>query len=471
MKKIIKFLAFVLLVAFTAPIAIGSKNVASASTAPASPVVSLSTFSSTVFDIISDYSAYKNRIPGSDGEKQASEYIRKYLETETSLIAKNTTYIKNGVQEFSFDSEISNVYEKSQNIIYTLESSKETSKKVIIGCHYDSIAIDMDASSETYGKYVDSESINGSAGNVATLLSLASLISADNLEFDIEFVFFGAGESNNAGSSYYTKGISNDDKKNIIAMININQVAVGEQLYFYMNEVSTKPEKLVEDIVDDRKIDVELVSTAHLNKVLLEEDNVLGLGYNHVALDSDNINFMKENIPTINIFAGDYSDGVIIGRQEFAGKDLVTYTVNDNIDYILENFSDYAMEDNMYNVFKMVYYTLTDSDFIKTFENAKGDTNWFYNIFANDNLVFYLTVIVFIVFIIVAMYIYYKLSVKAYYANVEMEFLSSVVKISDQLDKSGKDENVAKVVSQVIANDIKKDKTIKVKPPKNDKNE
>ena len=71
--------------------------------------------------------------------------------------------------------------------------------------------------------------------------------------------------------------------------------------------------------------------------------------------------------------------------------------------------------------------------------------------------------------IVVAMYIHYKLSIKAYHANVEVEFLSSVVKIADQLDKSGKDENVAKVVSQVIANDIKKDKTIKVKPPKNDK--
>lgn len=468
MKKIVKYLVFILVLAISLPFAFCG-NVAHASADASSSIVSLSTFTNTAFKVLNDYSAFKNRLPGSDGEKQASEYIRKYLKDNTSLVAKNTAYVKDGIQEFSFDSKISGIYEKSQNIIFTLESSKETSKKIIIGCHYDSLAINMDQNSENYGDYIDSESINGSAGNVATVLSMAKLLSADNLDFDIEFVFFGAGESNNAGSSYYTNGISKDDRKNIIAMINVNQVAVGKQLYFYMNEVSTKPEKFVEDVAYGKKIDIELVNTAHLNKSMLGENNAHGLGYNHVALDSDNINFMKEDIPTINIFAGDYSDGVIIGRQEFAGEDLITYTANDNIEYILNNLTDYAMEDNMYQVFKTVYYTITDADFIEVFEDSKGETKWFYAIFTSENLAFYLTVVSFIIFIIVAMYIYYKLSIKAYHANIEVEFLSSVVKISDQLDKSGKDENVAKIVSQVIANDIKKDKTIKVKPPKDDK--
>ena len=72
-------------------------------------------------------------------------------------------------------------------------------------------------------------------------------------------------------------------------------------------------------------------------------------------------------------------------------------------------------------------------------------------------------------FIVVAMYIHYKLSIKAYHANVEVEFLSSVVKISESIDKTGVDANVPKVVGQVLANDIKKDKVIKVKKNKKDK--
>lgn len=468
MKKIFKIMIATLAFVFMMPVAFCSNLVASAATKPASSVVSLSTFSATVNDIISDYVQIKNREPGSVGEKQASEYIKNYLDTNTSLVAKNTTYVKDGIQTFRFESKFSRLYETSQNIIYTLKSSKETTKKVIIGCHYDSIAIDMNMESETYGKHIASESVNGSAGNVAITLGLAKYLNAENLDFDVEFVFFGAGESNQAGSKYYATGISSQDKSNILAMININQVAVGKNLYFYMNEIETKSDKFVSGVLRDNSVNVLKVSTANLNKVLLDEKSDLGLSYTHMALESDNASFMKEEIPTINIFAGDYSTGITIGRQEFAGKDLITYTTNDSLDYIAKNLTDYSVEDNLYEVFKAVYYVINDASFVKTFEAASNEMNWFYKIFASENLPFYLTVVAFIVFVIVAMYIYYKLSVRAYHANIEMEFLSSVMKITDQIDKTGKDDKVAKVVSQVIANDIKKDKTIKVKKEKKD---
>ena len=55
---------------------------------------------------------------------------------------------------------------------------------------------------------------------------------------------------------------------------------------------------------------------------------------------------------------------------------------------------------------------------------------------------------------------YYKLTVKSYYANVELEFLSSVVKISEHIDNNQGNKDVAKVVGKVLANDIKKNKTL-----------
>ena len=99
---------------------------------------------------------------------------------------------------------------------------------------------------------------------------------------------------------------------------------------------------------------------------------------------------------------------------------------------------------------------------------SSGDANWVYTIFANKTLATYMTVFAFITLLVVAMYIYYKLSIKAYHANVEVEFLSSVVKICEQIDETGQDPNVAKAVSQVIARDIKKDKTLKSKKNKKD---
>ena len=87
----------------------------------------------------------------------------------------------------------------------------------------------------------------------------------------------------------------------------------------------------------------------------------------------------------------------------------------------------------------------------------------------NKKLIVFITIVVFFLMIIIASYVYYKLSIKAYHANVELEFLSSVMKITDGLDKGEKSDEVAKVVTQVVANDIKKDKVIKVKSTKKDK--
>lgn len=468
MKKIFKIFILVLASIIALPATFASNLKASA--ASTTPITSYSTFESAVNSIITEYAVFDERIAGSKDEKNASEYIRTYLEDNTSLVARNDAYVKNGVQTFKFESIFSGAFETSQNIIYTLKSNKTTDKKIIIGCHYDSLAYDLNLNSETYGEIIASESINGSAGSVATMLALATYLSADGLDFNIEFVFFGAGESNKAGSNYYSTGIADEDKANIICMINLSQIAYGENLYFYMNEVSTKSADFVESVTYDERVEIERINTAHLNKILLDaEQSELGLNYTHVALDSDNINFMKEGIETINIFAGDYSKGVVIGRQEFEGSDLITYTPDDNIAYILENKKDYVIAENLYEVYKTIFVTITNEDFVSTFEASAGSTDFFYKVFTNSNLVLYLTVVVFIILVIVAMYVYYKLSIKAYYANIEMEFLSSVMKISDEIDKNGKDDTVAKVVSQVIANDIKKDKVIKVKKSKKDK--
>ena len=63
------------------------------------------------------------------------------------------------------------------------------------------------------------------------------------------------------------------------------------------------------------------------------------------------------------------------------------------------------------------------------------------------------------------------MTAKSYYANVEVEFLTSVVKIAEHIDAEGQDKNIPKVVGQVIANDIKKNKTLSPEKPKdNDKN-
>ena len=124
------------------------------------------------------------------------------------------------------------------------------------------------------------------------------------------------------------------------------------------------------------------------------------------------------------------------------------------------------IEKNLYQVFETVERILTDKTFVASATGSYNETGWFYAIFANQKLIVMLTAIVFFVVLAIAIYIHYKLTVRSYYANVEMEFLSSVVKITEHIDGEGKDKTVPKVVSQVIANDIKKNKTLSPEKPK-----
>lgn len=465
-KKISKIITAV----FAFIVLIGSFAVpANVKTAGATTLASYDSFKLTTDIVLTNFAttSLKNRVAGTDGELQTANYIYNFMTTETSFTAKNDERVKSGVQEFTFESVFSGLYETSQNLVFVYESQNETDKKVIFGTHYDAVAYKTD-SYHLSEDIVECESVNGSAGSVALLLAFAKNIPSWNLNYDVEIVFFGAGESNFAGSKYYTEGISSKEQKNILAMLNFDGVALGTSQYFYVDEISSELSKLVESVSSENKLKTKEIKISNLNKII-DVDDELGLGYTHVALASDHVNFKKLGVNTINFFAGDYNDGIIMGRSEYSGSDILRYTENDNLQYIKTHLGEDIVTQNLYEVFKTVNLTLTDSDFVKTTEQG-SDTSWFYAIFANENLALYLTVVAFVIFVVIAMFVYYKLTVKAYYSNVELEFLSSVVKISEQIDDKGTDMNVSKIVSQVIANDIKKDKTIKrsKKDKKND---
>ena len=439
----------------------GAKNqVASA----ANFQLSYEDYSAKVQTILSEFCVYRTRSAGSEEEKKAAAYIKNYLDTyATKLSAKNDLSAKDGVQEFKFVSEYSKVYESSQNIIYQYKSAKKTDKKVIIACNYDA-PLKYDIETDDYVKY-NNEALNLSAAGVASLLILAETLPNYNLGYNIDFVFFGASETTFEGSKFFLNGLSSEEEKNILCVINIDKVALGNRMYFYMDEVETSFSKYVSRTCSSFSKNIDLT---HLNKTEYVY-NDLGLGYSHIALESDNVNFMKRGIPTINLFAGDYESGIVLGRNEYNGKDLITYTDNDTLEYINKNVGENEIADNLYLVNSTIETLLNDANFEKNAAKAYGKTNWFYSIFANEELVLLLTIVAFVVVLIISMYIYYKLTVKSYYANVEVEFLSSVVKIADHVDNATNNKDVAKVVGQVLANYIKKNKTLKPEKKKNDK--
>ena len=435
---------------------------ASATNAPVS-IFTKPTFTAEINAILADYVQFDERTPGSSDEKQAAAYIQNYLDSLTYLKAKNDSHTKDGVQTFQFESKFDGRYKTSQNIVYTTDTLGYE-KKVVLGCHYDAVAFKTNQETGVM-EFVASESVNGSAASVALLLAFAKNLEQFSLNYNVEIVFFGAGESNNAGSKVYSQGISKNEAQNILCMINFDELAYGSHLYFYSDEVNTSAQDFVTDIVDRKGIQIDEIDVTNLNKVTYVNDE-LGLGYTHFALQSDNVNFMKLGITTFSFFAGDYNQGLVAGKCEYLNADNITWTDSDNRNFIASAQTADYMSTNLYEVFKAVGYILTDFDFMNVMKTSAGEASWVYTLFANTTLVTYLTLFAFIALLIVAMYVYYKLSIKAYHANVEVEFLSSVVKICEQIDETGQDPNVAKAVSQVIARDIKKDKTLKSKKKK-----
>lgn len=424
--------------------------------------LSSSDYSIEINKILNEFCQFKTRIAGSENEKQASEYIRTYLTDNTSLVAKDNMSTETGVQSFQFKNQYTGVYNTSQNIIYTYSSSVKTDKKVILCCNYDA-PVKYDEESGEYVSY-NNDALNVSASSVASLLMLARTLPELNLKYNLEFVFLGAGENDYAGSEFYLNGLSQDEAKNVLCVINIDRVALGENLYFYIDEVSTDFSRFVAENCSSYSKEIDVTN---LN-VSGNFESKLGLGYSHIALMSDNVNFMSKGLATINFFAGNYENNFVLGLSEYADKDVISYTEKDTIEYINENYKENTITDNLYKVCYSIETLLSNENFVANAEGTYKQTSWFYEIFANEKLVVLVTTIAFLVFVIIAMFIYYKLTVKSYYADIEVEFLSSVVKISDQIDQNNVEGDVAGVIGKVIAKDIKKDKTLNPEKKKKD---
>lgn len=410
---------------------------------------------------------FTNRQAGTDGEVQAANYIKEKLDQisleNSNFNPLNSTSTNNGVQEFLFKSKFTGQNAKSQNLIYSYKTSEQTDKKVILACNYDNIAFKL---ADMEYQIVESQGVNSSAGSVAVLLSISNSLSQLNLPYNVDIVFFGAGESYNAGSNFYTTGILHEEKENILCMINIDNIALGQNLYFYVNEYSTNFEEFISNSLRKNKQKIEKINTVNLGKVLLDYENELGLTYNHIAMNSDHINFMKNGITTINLFAGDYNEGIIYGRSEYLNQDVLTYTKDDNLDVINEKYGISVVENNLKDVNNAIILLLQDENFVNECISAQNSTKCFYSIFGNQKFIAYISAVVLIVIIGLVSYLKMRYSILSCKSNLEPEFLSTVISISQNIDSECKDENVPKSVSQLVAHDIKKDKVIKVKKKK-----
>lgn len=89
-------------------------------------------------------------------------------------------------------------------------------KKVVVGAHYDSVSAGPGA--------------NDNGSGVGTLLELANSIRGRRYPFDIVFVAFGDEEIGLIGSKKYVESLNPQEKRQIVAMVNLDMVGVGDHM-------------------------------------------------------------------------------------------------------------------------------------------------------------------------------------------------------------------------------------------------
>ena len=163
-----------------------------------------------------------DRTQTTDGEYKAKDYIEKVFKDAGYVTQIQSFEINRTKDDQPYDNVTSN------NVIATKPG--QSKKQIIVGAHYDS-------------KNDAATGADDNASGVAVMLETAQKIAQLETQYTVKFIAFGAEESfKNAdevkngglnGSSYYAENMSQDEVDNTIAMINLDSLLAGDNMYVY----------------------------------------------------------------------------------------------------------------------------------------------------------------------------------------------------------------------------------------------
>ena len=200
------------------------------------------------------------------------------------------------------------------NIIVTKKSSTDTLKNLIISAHYDSAE--------------DSEGANDNGSGVAAVLELARILKDAEMLYNIKFIMFSGEEKYMLGSRWYVGNLTEDERNQIIGVINIDTIAEKSDLgYMAMIEGNKRPE--------DAKYDDEgLKELAELNKNSMSElFTSSDRFYLTMASNSDHYPFALLDIPAVSIVQ-DWQEGLNVNDSSDVKENLDLNRIVEVIDQI-----------------------------------------------------------------------------------------------------------------------------------------
>lgn len=170
------------------------------------------------------------------------------------------------VQEVTMIADTEMEESSSQNVIGTLKAARgnKAAKTIVIGAHYDG---------------VDVPAANDNASGTATMMEIARVLSSQKLAYNIKFMAFGAEEIGLVGSEQYVTSLTDEELNNIVAMINMDMVGIGDTV-----GVMTLEEEADSFVAD--------LAEVYLNKFGFEYER-------STSSSSDHANFEAAGIPSV----------------------------------------------------------------------------------------------------------------------------------------------------------------------------
>jgi hypothetical protein len=248
------------------------------------------------------------RVAGTPAEAEAAQYIQTTLD--------DLGYDAH-LQPFSFA--------KPDDMATALQSANVvavkaglSSREIIVGAHYDS---------NGRGRGADDN-----ASGVAVMLEVAAKIKGLQTPFTIRFIAFGAEEYGEIGSHYFVDRLSDSDRQNIVGMINLDGVIVGDAAYAYGD--SGSPESIRDW----------LVKTAQAEGFDLQTRPAKALDWpDGSPCDcTDYSPFQAAGIPFVFFESTDWNlgkqDGLTPVDPQYGEDGKIQHTPYDSIGYIDTNF-------------------------------------------------------------------------------------------------------------------------------------
>ena len=203
-----------------------------------------------------------------------------------------------------------------ENIIVTKKSSNDTTKNLIISAHYDSAE--------------DSVGANDNGSGVAAVLEMARILKDTEIPYNIKFILFSGEEKYMLGSRWYVGNLTEDERKQIIGVINIDTIAEKSDLgYMAMIEGNKRPDDIEYD-------DEGLKKLAELNKNSMSElFTSSDRFYLTMATNSDHYPFALVDIPAVSIVQ-DWQDGLNVNDSSDVKENMDMQRIVEVINQVTE---------------------------------------------------------------------------------------------------------------------------------------